>query len=203
MPGTCVPGPFTNTDSAMRTPLIAVALVSALAASLVTYTATRHVPPSAIAVAEAVAEGGPSATRPQASAVSTYPVAPTPWPGPGSDDFDPDREQAQTKAALEAMGQAFRSESADPAWAPQTERHLSKTMASDIMIASEIVPDQLDVSCRSSLCRVKARFVKYNDASDWGMMLVTAAGDRFSKAMPVVTPGPDGHAYLEMYAQRR
>jgi hypothetical protein len=114
------------------------------------------------------------------------------------DGLDAQRQDAQRAA----LSQAFAREPVDAAWSSATERHLSQTMASNIMVDTEIVPDQLDVECRKSLCLVKARFGKYNDAADWGLMLVTAAGSAFGKAMPTVTPGPDGKAYLEMYAQR-
>lgn len=189
----------------MRFHLLLTAVLSALAASVATFAVTRYGPDGDAHAAAAIA---PSVDRDQQpGAIAAPPVQTgtlTPEPGIGSSAVaEQAREDERTKRELDALARAFRSEPVDAAWSASTERHLSQTMASDIMIATEIVPEELELDCRSSLCVVKARFGKYNDASDWGMMLVTAAGQTFGKAMPVVTPGADGRAYLEMYAQRR
>lgn len=189
----------------MRSMLMTTAVLSAALASAGTYLLTK---------AESPAPGAPTTrgeveTRGAAEATAVSPGGMARRSDPavvgdasGSAFADDGRDALRHQAQRAALSQAFTREPVDAVWSSATERHLSQTMASNIMVDTEIVPDQLDVECRSSLCLVKARFGKYNDAADWGLMLVTAAGSTFGKAMPTVTPGPDGKAYLEMYAQR-
>lgn len=189
----------------MRFQLLLTAVLSALAASVATYYVTRDKGESLVEASAQSQTARDQAERQDRTVTPAFHQgALTPEPGmPSSTAADSAREEERRQRDLDALARTFKSEPVDASWSAATERHLSETMSSDIMIASEIVPDDLDVSCRSSLCRVKARFGKYNDAADWGMMLVTAAGDTFGKAMPTVTPGPDGQAYLEMYALRK
>lgn len=187
----------------MRSTLLVTAMLSALLGSAATYLLTRSASPDVAPVVLTTTETAGAMDKtvaPRLAATTSLPV--TAGDVAGSAFVDDGQDVARQEAQRNALAQAFAGEPVDAAWSAATESHLSKTMSSDIMIASEIIPDQLEVDCRSSLCLVKGRFTKYNDASDWGLMLVTAAGSAFGKAMPVVTPGPDGKAYLEMYAQR-
>jgi hypothetical protein len=187
----------------MRSSLLLTAAVSALVGSATTVLLSRHLASDAggpLHTATDSLHGSRPAHDPVAHSATGRWKAP---PQQASYAMDDRQAKERARVELDALARTFTSEAVDVAWSASTERHLAATMSSDIMIASEIVPDDLDVKCRSSLCRVRARFGKYNDASDWGMMLVTAAGETFGRAMPVVTPGPDGHAYLEMYALRK
>jgi hypothetical protein len=133
---------------------------------------------------------------------------------PAGEPSTPAEASAQMRAFLadferrnaehaQAMAREFASQRVDPAWAAETERRLDEAMTKDELVLSGIVPQTLEYSCRSTLCRVDATFAKHNDAADWGVMLVTTAGPVFANAMPTVTAGPDGTARLELYAARK
>lgn len=110
---------------------------------------------------------------------------------------------AQMQAESAALDRQFRAQPRDAKWASKTEQTLRETMTAEVMVMTEIEPSDLTYSCRTDLCLVKGEFSKHGDAEDWGIMLVTASGDTFVNAKPMIRALPNGKTELQLYAARR
>ncbi len=199
------PSPGPSSEFEMKKVIVSVAVVSALVAASVTVLvmkATQSAPGRVAAIAP------PVQARSRSPSANATPGAATRSPqvqdftgAPSTNRGDDEAARMRTETA--ALARQFRAQPRDAAWASKTEQTLRDTMTSEVMLATEIVPLGLDYSCRTDLCLVKAEFARHGDAEDWGIMLVTAAGETFANARPMVIALPDGKAELQLFATRR
>lgn len=189
----------------MKKMIVSVAVVSALGAASVTalvMKTTQSEPGTDTAIARPAQDRSRLPSVDAAPAVASRIPQVQDFTGAPSTSSGDD-EAARMRSETVALARRFRAQPRDAAWASKTEQTLRETMTSEVMVATEIVPSGLNYSCRTDLCMVEAEFARYGDAEDWGIMLVTAAGETFANARPMIRALPDGKTELQLYAARR
>jgi hypothetical protein len=71
------------------------------------------------------------------------------------------------------------------------------------MSQSGLKPQDFDTDCRSSTCRISARFAESPDAESWATMMVTEMAGTISQARMAVTQLPDGSSEVRIYGARQ
>ena len=109
---------------------------------------------------------------------------------------DRDRQMRE----LEAQ---FARDAADPVSGGKTEATLERTVTGETMASTGITPDDVEIACKKSSCRIVGSFAKLGDAQDWGLFYITAAGGNvLSQTQMVFVPMPDGSTEVRIYANR-
>lgn len=115
---------------------------------------------------------------------------------PGAPTVDPNA------IARELDGLHVRDQ-ADPGSGHKAEAQLEAFAAEPALVANKLIPSELQTDCRSSRCRMVAKFPRRGDAEDWAIMLTTLSGSVLSYARIVQLPMPDGSAEVRIYGARR
>jgi hypothetical protein len=80
-------------------------------------------------------------------------------------DLDPVEARARMEANIAALDARFGAETLDMGWAMRQQRVLGAFLATDALAAQALpVPDGLQIACRSTTCRISARFTDPVDA---------------------------------------
>lgn len=114
----------------------------------------------------------------------------------------PAEQQAERKAFEQRLQAQFAADPADAGGGAAARTHLEEAVVGRDMASTGLVPDDLSVECRTTLCRVSADFAKPGDAEDWAMMYLSAAGGAISRARTVQVPRPDGTTRVIIYGVR-
>ena len=193
--------------------MIAALAVIALVATLV-WGPKDRAKPDADAIAQltermaALETGGADGLR-------RRPAQPDPGMGVGMGARDGDEATAmgRTQSAEEAtaardrqlreLEAQFARDVADPATGPATESVLVDTISGPTMAGTGLRPDNVDIACKQSSCRIVGSFDRMGDAQDWGLFYITAAGgDVLSQTQMVFVPKPDGRTEVRIYSAR-
>ena len=97
----------------------------------------------------------------------------------------------------------YRSERADPAWAPQKENELNTIAASPAIAEAKIVPKSLEVDCKRTICRLNGTFASSGEAEDWIMLYMASVGGGLPNSVVTRTQNPDGTTGVEIYGRGR
>jgi hypothetical protein len=102
-----------------------------------------------------------------------------------------------------AMVQAFAAEKPDAAWSNAHERDLASLQDSDPMRDAGVKAANLDVDCRSTMCRIQADFPDAGAAASWLQIYMGSVGDRLPVATAHKVTNPDGSVRVEIYGVGR
>lgn len=105
----------------------------------------------------------------------------------------------QRKQAAEA----FQREQVDPAWAPQKEGELNRIAAQPAFETAGVVPKDMRVDCRSSMCRLDGSFANNGQAEDWILIYMSSVGSALPNALVSRVHNPDGTTSVEIYGYAR
>lgn len=128
--------------------------------------------------------------------------------GGGARDF---AQEPQTPAEIAAARERqlreleaqFARDVADPATGPATESVLVDTISGPTMAGTGLRPDNVDIACKQSSCRIVGSFDRMGDAQDWSLFYITAAGGNvLTQTQMVFVPRPDGKTEVRIYSNR-
>ena len=111
--------------------------------------------------------------------------------------------RAQTAALKEQSAQRFASEQVDPTWAPAKVTELDGIAADPAFTDAGVVPTNLDIDCRSSMCRINGQFDDPGKAEDWIMLYTASVGGALPNTVISRTRNPDGTMRVEIYGRGR
>lgn len=120
----------------------------------------------------------------------------------GRPNLTPEQQQAQRERQQRQLQAEFEADARDPAAGAKIGRHLEDTVVGKDMAATGLVPEDVSVQCRRTLCRVAADFANPGDAEDWAIMYLTSAGGAISRARTVRVRQPDGSTQVIIYGTR-
>lgn len=122
-----------------------------------------------------------------------------------------ERERAAEKDAIarvlaggrSQMQAVYNAERVDAAWAQGKEARLTQLSTSEQIERLSAQPLAIDVSCRTSMCRLTAGFTAPSTADDWLALYTMAAGVEMPKVSTHRTIADDGSVRLELYGFTR
>lgn len=115
----------------------------------------------------------------------------------------PGAPAADPNAVARELDVLHARDKADPVSGHKAEAQLEAFAAEPALLANKLIPSALQTDCRSSRCRMVAKFPRRGDAEDWAIMLTTLSGSVLSYAKIVQVPMPDGSAEVRIYGARR
>lgn len=123
--------------------------------------------------------------------------------GPGGRNaMTPAQQRAERERLQQRLQAEFAADAPDAAGGAAAETRLEEAVVGSDMASTGLVPDDLAVDCRRTMCRVSADFTKAGDAEDWAMMYLSAAGGAISRARTVQVRQPDGSTQVIIYGVR-
>jgi hypothetical protein len=106
--------------------------------------------------------------------------------------------QQERDRQWQAAASTFAHESSNPRWGGPVESSLLNA-SRDPMMAAVDPPQQMDVACRSTQCRVRASFPSRSTAEDWAQIFIVGAGRSLPHTMMQVVPQTDGTTEVVIY----
>lgn len=106
--------------------------------------------------------------------------------------------QRERDLQWQAAVATFAHESPNPRWGGPIESSLLEASRDPVMAAVDR-PQQMDVECRSTQCRVRASFPNRSVAEDWAQVFVVGAGRSLPHTMMQVVPRTDGTTEVVLY----
>jgi len=100
------------------------------------------------------------------------------------------------------LDRSHAAESVDAKWAAQSEAEILSASIQPVMTDAGLKPQGIEADCRSSTCRVSARFADASDANSWATMLVTQMGGTLSQVKMAIARQPDGSSEVRIYGAR-
>lgn len=121
---------------------------------------------------------------------------------------DRTRQLAQKKQAVQAQvdqtqaqfSSRFKSERTDTAWAGAKASTLEGLRLSDQMRQMEIDPKNMNVDCKSTMCRITADFPNTSAGDDWATLYMNNVAAEVPAASYKYIQNPDGTVTIDMYA---
>jgi hypothetical protein len=185
---------MTHADETRRWlwPLLTLALVVAVLAA---FSFTRS-PTSDVAGQEAAASAPAPATAP----VAAHAPPPTrALESSGAADLADREQQARIDRSRQDLVNLYRSEKTDPAWASAKERELLPLTQVAQIQQMNAVPEQLDIDCKASSCRIQADFDSSRAANDWATVFTASLGSSMPTGTVQQITNPDGSVTIEVY----
>jgi hypothetical protein len=112
-------------------------------------------------------------------------------------------EQADSVRLMAEIDRLHKAEPVDAAWSAQSETAVLSTTTQPLLAQSGLKPQDLATDCRSSTCRISARFAQSTDAESWAQMMVTEMAGTMSQARMAVVQLPDGSSEVHIYGVRK
>jgi hypothetical protein len=114
------------------------------------------------------------------------------------------RRRKQMQARVDRTQLAFasrhRSEAVDPVWSNAKEAALMKLAASDQIKQIGVDARDLNVDCRTSMCRITATFDSTSAGDDWIVLYMNNAAEQVPAASYKYIQNPDGTVTINVYA---
>ena len=110
--------------------------------------------------------------------------------------------RADTERFTAALAAAFAGQGAAPARDPVPDR-VEAAFADPGVLEAADLPQSEDVSCRATLCMVRARFAPGADSGDWMNRVLLTIGDVLPSASATSVTLPDGSTELRVYLARQ
>lgn len=155
-------------------------------------------------------EPAPAAQSAVAAAGPAYIVRPVRREAPVEQHlWEQQRKSAKAEAARrnQAERQAyihrFAGEAVDARWATAKESTILAASKGDQIVALGAQPRELDIDCRTTMCRVQADFPSESSAEDWFTLFSTTLGGEMPKVSFEFSVNPDGSARLVAYGLAR
>jgi len=161
---------------------------------------------TASAPADAVGIAG----QPSAS-VSPATITRTPLPGPLPTDAEIMAEREAGKREAQQVVDAgknklvgkYQSEQVDARWARTKEQRLQSLSTTAEMTSLNAVPADMEVACRSSVCRITATFPSRAAADDWFTLYTLNVGAEMPNASYESHVNPDGTVGVQIHGLAR
>ncbi len=188
--------------------LVVVVLVAALGLGWVGWQSHHDAAsaPDADLPADGVVAATADASRPRPTASSGIPEL------PAAEAVAQTRAQiaARRKQSAEALererrdaASAFASEPVNPVWAAATERQLDRVAAQPAIQQNGATPKDMQIQCRSSMCRIQSDFGQGSQADDWTLMFMASVGSTMPHALVSQVTNPDGTRSVVIYSRTR
>lgn len=116
------------------------------------------------------------------------------------------REQtaARSRQVKATLDQRLNAEAVDPRWALDSTRLIENVFTPQgLKDVGAKVPAELDVDCRTSICRIHVAYPDDLSATDAGIALNLAIADRMPYTQVISQPRADGSVDHYIYASRR
>jgi hypothetical protein len=107
--------------------------------------------------------------------------------------------QARNRERNAAMVGRFAAEKPDPAWSGSHEKALAALQDSEPMRDAGAKAANLQIDCRSTMCRIQGDFPDAGAASNWLQLYMGGVGDQLPVATAHQTRNPDGSVRVEIY----
>lgn len=104
---------------------------------------------------------------------------------------------------ISELDRAHQAEPLDASWSALSEADILSASIEPVMMESGLQPKDIATDCRSSTCRISARFAESGDAQNWAGMLITQMGGTLSQVKMTVLPLPDGSSEVRIYGARK
>jgi hypothetical protein len=111
--------------------------------------------------------------------------------------------QAENERLMAEIDRQHQAESIDASWSAQAETAVLSTSINPLMSQSGLKPQDFDTDCRSSTCRISAKFTQSTDAESWATMMVTEMAGTMSQARMAIKQLPDGSSEVRIYGVRQ
>lgn len=108
---------------------------------------------------------------------------------------DSDRE---ARRQLDAYASRYSGEKVDAGWAGTTEAKLLAASKSEQITQLNAEPQQLDIDCKASMCRIQADFSNRSSADDW-FTLFSMNGSDIPSTFFKYSINPDGSTRMTVY----
>lgn len=140
----------------------------------------------------------PPAARRRSAARLQAPVLP---PEPSEERVDAVTQRALAESNLREAAQHFETEPVARHWAAGAETRLRDAFSSDEAVAMDVKPPLASkVECRSSTCRITARYEDEGVAGNAAGMLLMDIAELLPRARVNTVTQPDGTSELVIYA---
>lgn len=116
-------------------------------------------------------------------------------------ELSPAQQAAEIERQRRMLEAEFKADAPDPG-SRQLVTQLEDTVVGKDMASTGLVPQDLAIDCRQSLCRIAGEFQRPGDAEDWATMYLSAAGGRIQRARTAQVRQPDGSVQVIIYGTR-
>jgi hypothetical protein len=115
-------------------------------------------------------------------------------------DDEPEAHQQQARAAI---SHAFSNQAIDKQWSHRTTALLESALINTAAEQEDMpAPDALDMQCRTSMCRIEARYPDEDSAIYGVQLLQSAFASELPRAYQYLVNNPDGTVSVVMYASK-
>jgi hypothetical protein len=112
-------------------------------------------------------------------------------------------KQADRDRIMGELDRQHLAEPIDAQWSAQSESAVQSASTQPVMIQSGLKPQGVSTDCRSTTCRISARFADSSDAESWASILITQMSGTMLQAKTAVMPLPDGSSEVRIYGVRK
>ena len=122
---------------------------------------------------------------------------------PAEGDLDTDESGAHTREIMDELDRRFRSEPVSAVWARNTELIVVDSLVSDEAKAAGVaLPEDFDIHCRTSLCRIKATYADEGAAVDALTILAMDVSQQLPRMHRQTIYKADGSTEVIVYAMK-
>jgi len=112
-------------------------------------------------------------------------------------------KQADRDRIMGELDRQHLAEPIDAQWSAQSESAVQSVSTQPVMLQSGLKPQGVSTDCRSTTCRISARFADSGDAESWASIMITEMSGTMLQAKTAVMPLPDGSSEVRIYGVRK
>lgn len=111
--------------------------------------------------------------------------------------------QSHADSVFQGLENRFHAEAVSPVWAHNTELAVLEALVSDEAVAAGIaLPADVEVRCRTSLCRINADYLDDAEAADAATLLAMDISEHLPRTHRRTVYQPDGSVELLIFAMK-
>jgi len=111
--------------------------------------------------------------------------------------------QRQAQVQHQAFASRYAGEHVDAAWAGRKEATMLAATKSDQITLLHAEPRDLDINCKTSMCRIQADFATRGLAMDWFTLFSINVGGEMPNSTFQYSANPDGSWRVTIYGLSR
>lgn len=111
--------------------------------------------------------------------------------------------QRHSQTQYQLFASRYAGEHADPAWAGHKEAAMLAASKSDQITQLHAEPQSLDISCKTSMCRIEANFATRGLALDWFTLFSINVGGEMPNSTFQYSTNQDGSWRITVYGLSR
>lgn len=115
----------------------------------------------------------------------------------------PESHRQRAEARRDSLEARFRAEPVETGWSNAAEDELVQAAGSGEIAEAGILPDDIEIQCRSNSCRILSVFSPGNDADTWTSLYVLQMAKTLPRSEIVSLMRPDGSTEIMFYGYRR